>query len=184
MRNKEGVFGRLNGESDILYIGSSKSSLRQRLRFYFNPGPSQHTNIRINKMLNKYSIDVAVATNSNPVELESKLLIEYYIDHDEQPPFNFQGPQSQGKPRSPPGTIAPVSGKPPRVTLTSTIENYLTENPCRCDDCITQELKLSRRQIANQYCRKLEANGQLTRTNSNCTRCGKHKIVNNLNETY
>jgi len=51
-------FGRLRGESDILYIGSTeaKRELRQRLRQYLHPGPTQWTNKRVNELAEKYEI--------------------------------------------------------------------------------------------------------------------------------
>lgn len=181
MRNNERSFGRLKGKSDILYIGSAKKSLRNRVRFYFKPGPSQKTNIRINSMLNKYSIDIAVIPDNDPVQLESKLLIQYFNEHDEQPPFNFQGPQSDTDhtPKQP-TEITPVTQKPKRVTIATKIENYLNENPNQCDDCITHELRISSRQVTNQYCRRLEAQGKLSRDKSTCNRCGKLKRINSL----
>jgi|WetSurMetagenome_2_1015567.scaffolds.fasta_scaffold97855_2 hypothetical protein len=91
LRLAEGkLFGRLRGASDILYVGSStcQGGLRQRLSHYFHPGPSQWTNLRINKYLSKYKMEVAWFPTSNPLNLEHKLLTQYESDHDEQPPFN------------------------------------------------------------------------------------------------
>ncbi len=61
-RKKNGqCFGRLQGESDILYVGctESKKGLRQRLNYYLKPGPTQWTNRRINQLLGKYGIEVS-----------------------------------------------------------------------------------------------------------------------------
>jgi hypothetical protein len=84
------LFGRLRGSSDILYVGSStcKGGLRQRLSHYFHPGPTQWTNLRINRYLGKYMMEVVWLPTSNPLNLEHKLLTRYIEDHDEQPPFN------------------------------------------------------------------------------------------------
>ncbi|MCK5580755.1 MAG: GIY-YIG nuclease family protein [Candidatus Omnitrophica bacterium] len=82
-------FGRLKGKSNILYIGKSSKSLRQRLKFYFKPGPTQHTSKRINKFLKENKeIKISFITNNNPRVLEKKLLQNYFKDHDEYPPLN------------------------------------------------------------------------------------------------
>lgn len=83
-------FGRLNGESDILYIGCTRcrGGLRQRLFQYFHPGSTQWTNRRINEIMKKYPIEVAWHPCQNPQNLEHSLLKKYLEDHDELPPFN------------------------------------------------------------------------------------------------
>jgi len=83
-------FGRLRGKSDILYIGSTeaKGGLRQRLRQYLHPGPTQWTNRRINKLLIKYKMEVAWCTCNEPGNLEHQLLRRYLKEHDELPPLN------------------------------------------------------------------------------------------------
>ena len=89
-RNQQGSFGRLKGESDILYIGSTTNTLRQRMYQYLHPGPTQKTNIRINHMLSKYNVEVNWILNDTPRILESQLLQSYFSQHDELPPFNCQ----------------------------------------------------------------------------------------------
>jgi hypothetical protein len=86
-------FGRLQGQSDILYIGSttSRGGLRQRLIQYFHPGPTQWTNRRINEFLKKYQMEVAWCPCNEPVNLEHRLLRQYLDDHNELPPFNHTG---------------------------------------------------------------------------------------------
>jgi hypothetical protein len=83
-------FGRLQGESDLFYIGSteSKGGLRQRLLAYFHPGRTQWTNQRINDYLRKYRMEVAWCPCGEPTNLEHDLLRRYLKDHDELPPFN------------------------------------------------------------------------------------------------
>ncbi len=91
IRKSEGqCFGRLRGKSDILYIGSTeaKGGLRQRLRQYLHPGPTQWTNKRINKLLIKYKMEVAWCTCNESGNLEHQLLREYLTEHDELPPLN------------------------------------------------------------------------------------------------
>ena len=89
----EKSFGRLQGQSDIFYIGSttSKGELRQRLIQYLHPAPTQWTNQRINESLKKYQMEVAWCPCRVPVNLEHDLLRQYLNDHDELPPFNHAG---------------------------------------------------------------------------------------------
>lgn len=83
-------FGRLRGKSDILYIGSTEAEkgLRQRLRQYLHPGPTQWTNKRINELLKKYKTEVAWCTCEEPDNSEHDLLVQYMTEHDELPPLN------------------------------------------------------------------------------------------------
>lgn len=92
-------FWRLRGQSDIFYMGSTiaKGGLKQRLSQYLHPGPSQLTNIRINKLLNKYEMEVAWCTCNEPGNLEHQLLRQYVEEHDELPPLNHASPRSQKK---------------------------------------------------------------------------------------
>lgn len=82
--------GRLQGESDILYIGSNESEggLRQRFSHYFHPGPTQWTNRRVHELMKRYSMEIAWFVSSNPINLENNLLKQYVKDHDELPPMN------------------------------------------------------------------------------------------------
>lgn len=86
-------FGRLKGESDILYIGSceARKGLRQRLQHYLHPGPTQWTNRRVNQLAKKYQMEVAWCVCDEPRNFEHDLLIRYLKDHDELPPFNRAG---------------------------------------------------------------------------------------------
>jgi hypothetical protein len=83
-------FGRLKGESDILYIGSaeSKHGLRGRLRQYLHPGPTQWTNKRIREMAKKYAMEIGWCLCEEASNLELQLLHRYIDDHDELPPLN------------------------------------------------------------------------------------------------
>ncbi len=93
--------GRLKGESDILYIGSttSKSGLKHRLRGYFSSSKANSTtNTRINSFINKYDMEISWHTmglvtassykHKKAVTLEADLLFQYSEEHDELPPFN------------------------------------------------------------------------------------------------
>ncbi len=84
------IIGRLQGESDILYIGSSKSKggLRQRISQYFHPGPTQFTNRRIRDLTERYPMEIAWFPCDEPVNIENNLLRQYISDHDELPPLN------------------------------------------------------------------------------------------------
>ncbi len=80
-------FGRLRGESDIVYIGSTTRGLRGRLRQYIHPGPTQWTNWRIHELAKKYNFEVAWYKNNEPENLEHQLLRQYLNEHDELPPL-------------------------------------------------------------------------------------------------
>jgi len=91
LRMAEGrKFGQLRGESDILYIGSSKSrgGIKQRLRQYLAPGPTQWTNKRVKSIIDKYTIEFAWRITNRPRVHEHDLLLKYIKDHDELPPLN------------------------------------------------------------------------------------------------
>jgi len=96
-------FGRLKGESDILYIGSTeegKRGLRGRLQQYLRPGPTQLTNKRIDEMAKKYDMEIAwclCREGREASNLEFKLLHQYLDDHDELPPLNHAGKRLQKK---------------------------------------------------------------------------------------
>ena len=93
-RKAKGIqFGRLQGKSDILYIGSTeaKGGLKQRLRQYLHPGPTQWTNIRISKLSKKHEMEVAWHPCNEPGNFEHQLLQQYFKEHDELPPLNHAG---------------------------------------------------------------------------------------------
>jgi len=85
-------FGRLKGSSDILYIGktNAKGGFKTRMKQYFNPGPSQLTNIRIKNFLsnNRVFMEISFLKNNDPESLERDLLKKYVEEHLELPPFN------------------------------------------------------------------------------------------------
>lgn len=93
-------FGRLQGESDILYIGSAtnkKKGLKSRIKQYIKPGKTQKTSLRINRSLtdgipgNK----VFLWLHENPLALkiEHTLLSSYEKTHRELPPWNRSLPK-------------------------------------------------------------------------------------------
>ena len=88
-----GEFCRLKGKTDILYIGSSKSTLKKRLRFYNKPGPSQPTSQRLHKLLNmKEYKDVEIGwciyKEDEVRNIENILLEQFNKEHHELPPWN------------------------------------------------------------------------------------------------
>jgi hypothetical protein len=90
------LFGRLVGESDIIYIGSAINNrgIRRRVKYYFHPGPSQQTSLRINKRIPLISnLEISYVASQTKVDarvLEKQLLLAYEKDHLELPPFNRQ----------------------------------------------------------------------------------------------
>lgn len=96
IRSKQS-FGRFIGEADIVYIGSAtnKGGLKQRIRQYFHPGPTQWTNRRILDLI-KWADDfelsfVECETANNATNMEKRLLDQYYAEHGEFPPQNRRG---------------------------------------------------------------------------------------------
>jgi len=85
-----GQIGRLNGSSDILYIGSTKNrrGLNQRMRQYLHPGPTQLTSLRINKFMKETPLEVAWCITDEPENMEHELLKRYSQEHNELPPLN------------------------------------------------------------------------------------------------
>ena len=86
-------FGRLQGQSDVMYIGSTeaKGGLKQRLGQYLHPGPTQWTNKRIKKISKKHQMEIAWCPCDEPGNLEHQLLQKYLKEHDELPPLNHAG---------------------------------------------------------------------------------------------
>ena len=88
------AFGRFVGESDIVYIGSAggENGLRGRILQYFNPGPTQITNKRMNGILHLrpgLKISYVLKPSADDASaLESSLLNEYERQHGELPPAN------------------------------------------------------------------------------------------------
>ncbi len=89
-------FGRFVGESDIIYIGSAsnENGLRGTILQYFNPGPTQSTNKRINGILHlRPGLKISYVLKPSPDDanaLVSSLLKEYDRQHGELPPANHK----------------------------------------------------------------------------------------------
>ena len=91
IRMKDGrKFGRVRGESDIVYIGSTTKSFKSRFRGYMKPGRDQPTNQHVKWFSKKYEIEVAFLLIGKPRLYESLLIDTYIADHDELPPLNHQ----------------------------------------------------------------------------------------------
>jgi len=93
---------RLTGESDIVYIGSTKGEggLRNRLSHYRNPGKSQITNKKINKFIKRkpnVTILWKITRKEDARKEEEKLLNEYFNEHGELPPLNDSNPRGMNK---------------------------------------------------------------------------------------
>lgn len=90
---KKGKFGRLVGNSDILYIGSS-TDLYQRIYENYLLGRGGPTTKRIHTFLKKKNYldetEVAWCSESNFKDIEKKLREKYENDHHELPPWNRQ----------------------------------------------------------------------------------------------
>ncbi len=165
-------FGRLRGSSDILYIGKTTSSIRQRLAGYLNPGSTQRTNIRINNMLERYPIEIAWFLTDNPSQLETTLLEQYFEEHDEQPPFNYQGPTT---------SVDHIPGRERtgrRGNRELILEHLQERQPGACDDCLSITLDIKPIQQVNQICNRLTNVGLITRERMRCPRCTVTKIIN------
>lgn len=165
-------FGRLKGNSDILYIGSASTTLKRRIKSYFNPGRSQKTSIRINSMMEKYDIEIAWNKCLNPKKEEAELLENYFSEHDELPPFNFRREKlSLSK-------IIETPMKINRITNSDKIIEFLTrEKEQYCDDCLSTILNIKPRQQVNQICRNHE---YINREKGKCIFCSGNKIVNKV----
>lgn len=87
------TFGRLVGESDVLYIGSTKN-LRNRLWRNYIKGRGGKTTKRIHYYLMKLRyldrVEVSWVKLGDYESLEEKLREEYEKDHHELPPWNRQ----------------------------------------------------------------------------------------------
>ena len=87
-------FGRLNGESDILYIGSAsgiKKGLHARIWQYIRPRKLKtaqriSTNIKCWKLDAKIHLWLYLTPSAK--ELEHDLLTQHEVDHWELPPWN------------------------------------------------------------------------------------------------
>lgn len=87
-------FGRLFGESDILYIGSA-ASLRRRFKLYLDTSSPWYegTSSRVMKWAEN-AIDIGwtqTPTLKDARALERQVLLRYESDHGELPPLNRRG---------------------------------------------------------------------------------------------
>jgi hypothetical protein len=87
-------YGRSRGVSDILYFGSAANhgGLKNRIRQYFSPGPTQTTNIRILALVgdcSDFQIAFRPAESVQDAKTHESLLLHLYEqDHGELPPQN------------------------------------------------------------------------------------------------
>ena len=81
---------RLRGESDVLFIGSTKQHIRKRLAEVLRAKEDEGHDFYVKEMAKKYSAEISWETNDNPKDSEAYLLGRYLEDHDELPPLNAQ----------------------------------------------------------------------------------------------
>lgn len=70
-------FGRFIGDPDIVYIGSAKNrgGLKTRVKQFFHPGPTQTTNLRVQKLIERRSdLHLGFTVDERPRNLENDLL--------------------------------------------------------------------------------------------------------------
>jgi len=166
------MIGRLRGESDIFYLGSSLKSIRGRVKFYFKPGPTQWTSIRINSLLERYPVEIAFKPSSNPREEEYQLLLKYFQEHDELPPFNFSGGLKPGK-RDAKKEVSPRNKEKNEQRIIAAIRG----DQGYCDDCLSLKSNVRPRQQVNLILRRRT---DILRMRERCPGCGKIKIINKL----
>ena len=91
IRMKDAVkVGRVRGESDIVYLGSTIDGFKRRFRSYMHPGIRQKTSQRVKAFSQRYSLEVSFLPIAKPRVWESIMMDMYLGDHDELPPLNHQ----------------------------------------------------------------------------------------------
>ena len=86
------IFPRIVGETDILYIGSTKN-LKRRFYSYNNPGATQYTNQKVRNFVVdlRHEAEFLWKEESDPERAritEHELISRYQKDHHEYPPLN------------------------------------------------------------------------------------------------
>jgi hypothetical protein len=167
---QRGVYAFALGDQ-VVYVGLASRSVKQRLGFYARPGPSQRTNIRLNAMIAELirqgqTVHILIAHPgdsewrglrlSGPEGLEAALIEDFDL------PWNVRGSSSPIDPDSASqhGDGRRVHGSTPQAIL-----DFVAANP-KCT-----ELQIAKgifgpsavQQRANQYCRRLVAEGKLRR---------------------
>lgn len=81
------------GKSDIVKIGKSefKQGIRRRWYNYYNPGPTQHTNIRLKPKFEKQPHTIAwlLLPKGDAKRMEDRLLLEFKREHGQFPAYNL-----------------------------------------------------------------------------------------------
>lgn len=93
IRRKEGTVPRVQGCSEILYIGSTdetkeRQSVKKRLLGLIRHGHVARRQLRLFEKELKMTLEFSVAYTNEPKTLQDKLLMEYFKAHYEQPPAN------------------------------------------------------------------------------------------------
>lgn len=81
---------RLKGESDVLFIGSTKQPLRRRLAEYTRAKEDEGHDYYVKEMAKRYRAEISWRIHDDPRGSETYLLGKYLEDHDELPPLNAQ----------------------------------------------------------------------------------------------
>ena len=83
-------FGRVVGESDLVYIGKAKrkNGLKVRVAEYFRKSLRTTTEFRINRFAHKFNLEISWQISQIPDDLEMRLLKRYEEEHYELPPLN------------------------------------------------------------------------------------------------
>lgn len=169
---QRGVYAFALGEQ-VVYVGLASRSVKQRLGFYARPGQSQRTNIRLNAMIAELigqgqTVRVLIAhpddsewnglRSSGPEGLEAALIEDFDLS------WNMRGSTS---PVEPAPTDLPMGSGGRRVhgTTPQAILDFVAAHP-KCT-----ELQIAKgvfgpsavQPRANQYCRRLVAEGKLKR---------------------
>ena len=79
---------RETGSSDIVYIGQTTDSFRNRFKKYVNPPKKDWTCIRVNEYSKRYELEVGFIPVDRPEFCEFSLFTVYEGDHYELPPLN------------------------------------------------------------------------------------------------
>jgi hypothetical protein len=65
------------------------------------------------------------------------------------------------------------------MSNTKIIQNFLNSTiDLYCDDCLSEILRIQRRQQVNQICNKIKKQGLIKRELKQCSYCAKDKLVN------
>ncbi len=85
------MFPRLLGATDILYIGSTTGTLRNRIYQYYHCGETQFTNCRIRHCVDElgcFEMSYITCLEEDTRSTEQEILLKFEMEHLELPPLN------------------------------------------------------------------------------------------------